>query len=145
MRLTSTDKAGDVSSSTVSLKVTPQTLGVPGYGRGFGGPFPGFGSVEPRTVSANGDPNSIVSDVRWQTWRADQAVGYGKSSEFAPHGGYLSGRFRVELIASDPGRCTASGPIVYRRLRRRDIQGNGQWSAWTYWPDYGKATLCKFS
>jgi hypothetical protein len=112
---------------------------------GYGGRFPGFGTVAPRLVSANGDPNSVVSDVRWTSWGAKQAMGLGKSAEFAPRGGYLSGLFPVELVATDLGRCSAHGPIVYRRLRRRDKQGNGRWSAWSYWPDvqYPKPqTLC---
>jgi hypothetical protein len=37
----------------------------------------------PRVVNANGDPNSVVVQVHWKHWGAKQALGYGKSREFA--------------------------------------------------------------
>jgi hypothetical protein len=113
------------------------TLGSTDYpGPGFPGPFPGFGTVAPKVVSANGDPNSIVSKLHWTGWGHREAKGFGASYEFAPRGGYLPGLFPVQLRASDLGRCTSNGPTVYRRLRRRDrIDGGTKWSAWSAWPD----------
>lgn len=113
------------------------TLGSPNYpGPGFPAPFPGFGTVAPKVVSANGDPNSIVSKLRWIGWGRREAKGFGDSHEFAQHGGYLPGLFPVQLRASDLGRCTRNGPIVYRRLWRRDkIDGGTRWSPWSAWPD----------
>ena len=60
----------------------------------------------------------------------------GLSAEPAPEGGYLPGYFPVELHAQDLGRCHPGGPIVYRRLARRDTLGPGKgWSHWSLWPD----------
>ena len=113
------------------------TLGSKSYpGPGFSGRFPGFGSVTPRLVSANGDPNSVVHGVHWRHWGSAVATGMGLSAEPAPEGGYLPGYFPVELHAQDLGRCHPGGPIVYRRLARRDTLGPGKgWSHWSLWPD----------
>jgi hypothetical protein len=113
------------------------TLGSRSYpGPGFPARFPGFGTVAPRLVSANGDANSRVSGVRWIGWGNAQAKGFGASHEFAPQGGYRQGLFPVQLRASDLGRCHRNGPIVYRHLWRRDrIDGGAAWSPWSAWPD----------
>jgi hypothetical protein len=123
------------------------TLGSKSYpGAGFGSRFPGFGTVAPRLVSANGDANSSVYSVRWSGWGGREAKGSGSSYEFAPHGGYLPGRFPVQLRASYLGRCRAGGPLVYRHLWRRDRVNNGaSWSPWALWPDVsypGPQLLC---
>jgi hypothetical protein len=94
----------------------------------------GLGSVAPKVINANGDANSVVLSIHWRHWGAGRAYGYGESHEFAPHGGYLPGLFPVQLIASDLGRCSSRGPLVYRHLRRRDRGGSGTWSSWTSWP-----------
>jgi hypothetical protein len=95
----------------------------------------GLGTVAPATVNGNGDPNSIVKDIRWRGWGKASAHGSGKSYEFAASGGYLPGLFPVQLIATDLGHCTANGRLVYRHLERRDKGGNGRWSSWTAWPN----------
>jgi hypothetical protein len=113
------------------------TLGSRNYpGAGFPGRFPGFGTVAPRLISANGDANSRVSSIRWTGWGNAEAKGFGDSYEFAPQGGYLQGLFPVQLRATDLGRCHRNGPIVYRHLWRRDrIDGGAAWSPWSAWPD----------
>ncbi len=113
------------------------TLGSKHYpGPGSPTPFPGFGTVAPKVVSANGDPNSRVSAIHWIGWGRGEAKGFGASYEFAPQGGYLPGLFPVQLRASDLGRCARNGPIVYRRLWRRDRVDRGAvWSPWSAWPD----------
>jgi len=113
------------------------TLGSHSYpGAGFPGRFPGFGTVAPRLISANGDANSRVSRIRWTGWGRPEARGFGSSYEFAPQGGYLPGLFPVQLRASHLGRCRRNGPLVYRHLQRRDrIDAGTAWSPWTAWPD----------
>jgi hypothetical protein len=113
------------------------TLGSARYpGAGFPSPFPGFGTVAPKLVSANGDPNSTVRGISWSGWGKGEAKGLGVSNELAPRGGYLPGLFPVQLRASDLGRCRPSGPLVYRHLWRRDrIEDGRVWSSWTLWPD----------
>jgi hypothetical protein len=122
------------SGATVSHS---PTLGSKSYPPpGYGGRWPGFGSVAPKLVDAEGDPNSVVHGVHWTHWGRTVALGVGKSAEFAPHGGYLPGYYPVQLRAEDLGRCRRGGPIVYRHLARRDQLGPGKgWSAWSLWPD----------
>jgi hypothetical protein len=98
--------------------------------------FPGIGKVAPRTVNAQGDANSVVLHIRWKHWGRAKAAGFGESYEFAPHGGYLPGLWPVELHAQDLGRCYPGGPLVYRRLARRDTRAPGHsWYHWALWPD----------
>ena len=126
-----------LAASSAQAGSRPPTLGSKSYpGKGFPSRLPGFGAVAPRLVSANGDANSIIEHVRWVGWGKRDALGYGSSYEFASAGGYLPGMFPVELRATDRGRCRPNGPIVYRRLLRRDrIDGGTAWSSWAAWPD----------
>jgi hypothetical protein len=125
-----------VAAQAAQARRVLPTLGSTTYpGHGFPGRFPGFGTVAPRVVSANGDANSRVSSVRWVGWGNGEARGAGESYEFAPQGGYLPGLFPVQLRATDLGRCRPNGPVVYRHLWRRDrINGGVAWSPWTAWP-----------
>jgi hypothetical protein len=115
----------------------PPSLGSGSYpGAGFPERFPGFGTIAPKLISANGDPNSIVSGIHWTGWGRAEARGFGSSYESAPQGGYLPGLFPVQLRASDLGSCRRNGPVVYRHLLRRDrVNAGAAWSTWTAWPD----------
>jgi len=126
--------AGPVSGGTASAKAASQrpTLGLRSGNYEM---IIGLGTVAPATVDGNGDPNSIVKDITWRGWGKASAHGSGKSYEFAANGGYLPGLFPVQLTATDLGRCTAHGPLVYRHLERRDKGGNGRWSSWAAWPN----------
>ncbi len=98
--------------------------------------WPGFGKIAPKFVSAEGDANSVVKDIHWKDWGHAKAVGFGKSYEFARQGGYLPGLWPVQLHAQDLGRCYPGGPIVYRRLARRDTRAPSRsWYHWALWPN----------
>jgi hypothetical protein len=125
--------AGPVSSDAATAQSVSQRPAL-GQRAGLYRMIVGLGMVAPATVNGNGDPNSIVKDIKWRGWGKASAHGSGKSYEPAASGNYLPGLFPVQLIASDLGRCTANGPLVYRHLERRDKGGNGRWSSWAAWP-----------
>ena len=109
------------------------TLGSARYAKAIGGASPGFGTVAPKVVNANGDPGSVVYDLRWAGWGRAQAVGNGKSYAPGTHGGWSGtlvphgGRrpARIHAIATarvvTRQRCqTASATSVVAQLGQRD-------------------------
>jgi hypothetical protein len=125
-----------IGASTGEAKQHAPTLGSAHYAKAIGGPHPGFGTVAPKLVDGNGDPGSVVHDVRWTHWGSADALGYGKGYVLALGGGYLPGLYPLQLRAADLGPCRRGGPAVYRQLWRREIWGPGKgWSSWSQWPD----------
>ncbi len=100
---------------------------------------PGFGTVAPRQVSANGDPGSVIYEVHWTAWGHPQAIGRGESYAPGVHGGWSS-RFEASYMrARDLGRCSPRGRIVYRRLlvldtRHEPRPPNAPEWPWVEWP-----------
>jgi len=70
----------------------------------------GWGTVKPGTIYNGGDPNGMVSSIRWQHWGQKSAIGWGVTWIFKPTGGYYSTHVRAELRATDIGRCSAREP-----------------------------------
>ncbi|MGO8905157.1 MAG: hypothetical protein ACLQMH_05970 [Solirubrobacteraceae bacterium] len=113
------------------------TLGSAAYAKIIGGPSSGFGTVAPKVVNANGDPGSVVYDLRWTGWGRAQTVGNGKSYAPGANGGWSGTLVPTELRATDLGRCRPGGPVVYRHLwfRARGEPGVHGWTPWSQWPD----------
>lgn len=107
------------------------------YAKTIGGPSPGFGTVAPNEVNANGDPGSVVYDLRWTGWGSSQTVGNGKSYAPGAHEGWTGRLIPTQLRANDLGRCEPGGPIVYRHLwtRAEGVPGVHGWTAWSQWPE----------
>ncbi len=101
----------------------------------------GWGTVKPRMIFNGGDPSGLVSGIRWQHWGQTSAIGWGVTAIFKPAGGYYSKLVRAELRATDIGRCTAAGPLAYRRLSIRvPARPGGPLRPWSPW---GNGTVCK--
>jgi hypothetical protein len=102
----------------------------------------GWGSERPAIIYNGGDPSGMISSVRWDTWGGRIARGRGKTSIFAPTGGYYPTLVRIQLRASSVGRCDPRGPLAYLALDFRvpDHPGGklGRWQSWTR-----SATLCR--
>jgi hypothetical protein len=102
----------------------------------------GWGTVRPKTIFNGGDPSGLVSKIHWKSWGGKSASGVGLNAIFKPGGGYYGKRVHIELRATDLGRCTAKGPLAYRKLMAREPSKpggkDGKWFAWS-----GKKTLCK--
>jgi hypothetical protein len=113
------------------------TLGSAHYAKTLGGSSPGFGTVAPKTVNANGDPGSVVYDLSWAGWGRSQSVGNGKTYAPGAHGGWTATLIPTELRATDLGRCKPGGPMAYRKLwlRAKGVPGVHGWTPWTQWPD----------
>jgi hypothetical protein len=121
-----------IGAWSAEAKQNVPTLGSKRYPpQGYGGPRPGFGTIAPKLVSANGDPGSVVYDLRWRHWGSAQTIGYGKTYAPGPHGGWTSRLVPSELRASDLGRCLPGHPIVYRHLEFRSGKGR-HWGEWPY-------------
>ena len=87
--------------------------------RSFAPSGAGWGHAHPTRIFNGGDPSGLVSNIHWTGWGHSIAIGRGLSSIFKPHGGYYPQLVAVELHASNLGRCTAGGPLAYRRLSIR--------------------------
>lgn len=112
-------------------------LGSPGLAGPFG---KGWGMARPHRIFNGGDPSGLVSEIRWTSWGAGTAHGYGMTSIFKPGGGYYPKLVTAELRAQDLGKCGSR--TAYTRLFVREPKRPGgplgKWFAWA-----GFKTLCK--
>jgi hypothetical protein len=80
----------------------------------------GWGKPHPSEIFNGGDPSGLVTHIQWSSWGGATASGHGLNAIFKPNGGYYGKLVTIELHAYDKGRCTAHGPIAYRRLSVRE-------------------------
>jgi hypothetical protein len=111
--------------------------------RAFAGPQGiGWGTARPSEIFNGGDPSGLVTHINWSTWGGAVATGSGKNAIFKPHGGYYKQLVTIQLRASDRGRCTASGPLAYRKLLvRAPTRPGGPLGKWGSWS--GAKSLCR--
>jgi hypothetical protein len=102
----------------------------------------GFGTAHPADIYNGGDPSGHVTHIRWTDWGPTVATGVGLNAILQPQGGYYPGLVTIQLRAYDIGRCTAHGPLAYRKLSAREPSRPGgplgPWSAW----GGGHTTIC---
>ncbi len=107
-------------------------LGVPGY---EGSQGVGWGTAHPSEIFNGGDPSGLVTNIHWSSWGGPTANGTGKNAIFMPAGGYYKQRVTIQLRATDRGRCTAHGGLVYRKLYSREPHRPGGpaggWEPWS--------------
>lgn len=102
----------------------------------------GWGSVKPRVIYNGGDPAGLVSRINWYGWGGPSAIGWGLTSIFKQNGGYYGKLVRAELRATDIGRCSARGPLAYRRLYAREpSRPGGPLGKWFRWS--GTGNVCR--
>lgn len=103
----------------------------------------GWGRPHPSEIFNGGDPSGLVTRIHWRGWGGPQSTGRGLTSIFKPAGGYYGTLVTAQLKAFDRGRCTAGGPIAYRRLSVREpARPGGPLGPWQSWS--GSRTLCRF-
>ena len=103
----------------------------------------GWGSVRPHRISNGGDLSGLITHVHWRSWGGKVARGRGLNSIFKPRGGYYNHPVYIKLKATNKGRCTAGGPVAYRRLLfRSPKKPGGHLGPWRLWS--GQHTICKF-
>lgn len=109
----------------------------------FAGPAgAGWGKPHPSEIFNGGDPSGLVRHIQWSSWGAASATGHGLNAIFKPDGGYYRKLVTIELHAYDKGRCTAHGPIAYRRLSVREpARPGGLLGPWETWG--GSKTVCR--
>jgi hypothetical protein len=112
-------------------------LGSKSFAKPYGA---GFGLPEPEAIFNGGDPSGEVSKIHWTDWGETTATGYGLNAIFRPQGGYYRKRARVELRATDLGKCGKQ--VAYTRLEVRiPKHPGGKLGKWFSWS--GAKTLCK--
>jgi hypothetical protein len=93
----------------------------------------GWGKVKPAKIFNGGDPSGLVWKIRWQHWGQPTAIGWGSTYIPRPTGNYYPA-VQAELRATDIGRCSAGGPLAYRRLSIRvPSRPGGALRPWTAW------------
>ena len=104
----------------------------------------GWGTSRPAEIFNGGDPSGLVTHIQWQRWGQGNATGYGLNAIFKPRGGYYGKLVRIQLRPYDLGRCSAKGPLAYRKLMVREPSRPGgpigRWFSWA-----GLKTLCQLS
>jgi hypothetical protein len=91
-------------------------------------PYPGsgWGSAAPTHIWNGGDCLGTVVNIRWEHWGSPTASGVGQTCS-RPVGPYI----RIELRATDLGRCSPSGPVAYLKLYVRERPSRrGPFSPW---------------
>jgi hypothetical protein len=100
----------------------------------------GWGKVEPAEIFNGGDPSGSVRNIKWRNWGDPTAIGHGLNPIFKPHGGYYRKPARIELRATEIGRC--SGHRAYRKLEVRiPKKPGGKLGPWFSWS--GADNICE--
>lgn len=101
----------------------------------------GWGTVKPSKIDNGGDPSGIVYGIHWQHWGQKTATARGTTYIPRPTGNYYP-PVQAQLRATDLGRCSAHGPMAYRRLSIRvPSKPGGPRKAWVPWS--GSGNICK--
>ena len=99
----------------------------------------GWGSASPTHIWNGGDCLGTVIDIRWEHWGSSNALGVGRTCG-RPVGPYSQ---RIELRATDLGRCSPSGPVAYLKLYVRERSSkSGQLGRWERWTSGLDTDLC---
>ncbi|HEY2052953.1 MAG TPA: hypothetical protein VGH14_03355 [Solirubrobacterales bacterium] len=109
--------------------------------RSFAAPYgKGFGTAEPSEIFNGGDPSGSISDIKWSGWGNPSAIGYGLNPIFKPHGGYYRKPARIELRATNLGKCGKRAAYTKLEVRVPKKPGGklGKWFSWS-----GAKTICK--
>jgi hypothetical protein len=100
----------------------------------------GFGTAEPSAIFNGGDPSGEVTKIGWTGWGNPAAIGYGLNPIFKPGGGYYRKPARIELRATDLGKCGSQA--AYTRLEIRvPRHPGGKLGKWLLWS--GAKTICR--
>jgi hypothetical protein len=100
----------------------------------------GFGTAEPSEIFNGGDPSGEVTKIHWTGWGNPTAIGYGLNPIFKPGGGYYRKPAKIELRATDLGKCSMQS--AYTRLEVRvPKHPGGKLGNWLLWSD--AKTICK--
>ena len=111
--------------------------------RAFAAPHgEGWGAARPARIFNGGDPSGLVTHIRWSSWGAASATGYGETFIFKPRGGYYDEPARIELRAHGLGSCSPSGPPAYTELSVRvPAHPGGPLGPWMSWS--GARSICE--
>ena len=104
----------------------------------------GFGHPHPKTIFNGGDPNGLVSKIKWKNWGSSAARGHGKGNGFKPGGGYYPKPVKVHLRAYKIGTCGHSKRRAYTKMQAQFEKkpGSGKFGKWLDWG--GSKSICKF-
>lgn len=100
----------------------------------------GFGTAEPSEIFNGGDPSGSVTKIHWTGWGNPSSIGYGLNPIFKPGGGYYGKLARVDLRATELGKCGAKAAYTLLEIRAPKHPGGklGKWQLWS-----GAKTICE--
>lgn len=85
---------------------TVNGLSCPVVGTSWAPGVQGYGQVEPQTISNNGDPTSLVTNITWSSWGSATAYGTGISSWIPPGQPTVNGvQERAAVVVFKLGTC----------------------------------------
>lgn len=127
---------GATVATTAGAAANP-VLGAKAFAAPYG---KGFGTAEPSEIFNGGDPSGSVTHIKWSGWGNPSAIGYGLNPVFKPQGGYYRKPARIELRATDLGKCGKRAAYTRLEVRVPKHPGGklGKWFSWS-----GAKTLCK--
>jgi hypothetical protein len=100
----------------------------------------GFGTAEPSEIFNGGDPSGLVTKIHWTGWGNPTAIGSGLNPIFKPGGGYYAKPAKIELRATDLGKCGSRS--AYTKLEGRvPKHPGGKPGKWFLWSE--AKTICK--
>lgn len=124
-------------ASAASAAAANPVLGAKAFASPYG---KGFGTAEPKEIFNGGDPSGSVRDIEWSGWGNPSAIGHGLNPIFKPHGGYYRKPARIELRATDLGKCGKR--VAYTKLEVRiPKKPGGKLGKWFSWS--GAKTICQ--
>jgi hypothetical protein len=125
-----------LGAATASASAANPVLGAKAFAAPYG---KGWGTAEPSEIFNGGDPSGSVSKIKWNGWGNPSAIGYGLNPIFKPHGGYYRKPARVELRATDLGKCGRQAAYTKLEIRAPKKPGGklGKWMPWS-----GAKTIC---
>lgn len=95
----------------------------------------GWGRPHPAKLSGGGDPELLITHIRWRHWGAARTSGVGRTAVVRFTGGYYPGLHPAILRAWRIGRCRPDGPRTYLRLEVRVPPPGGtrpgRWFDWS--------------
>lgn len=74
----------------------------------------GFGKVKPKLVSYDGDGQSFVANVRWNSWGGGRAIGHGVASWVWPGWCAACGSVNLRATVVAFGRSSCRGRPIYK-------------------------------
>jgi len=105
----------------------------------------GWGLCAPKRIDGGGQASLQAWNLRWSGWGRATATATGISGVWSTgEVDGVGGDDRIQLRAMDIGKCSAHGPLAYRRLEiRSPVRIGGPLGRWRNWNRFGPPSVCR--